>query len=106
MSTCSFQSASSWTRPCCIRTPLKWRAASNVARVMSPPVTTHSSGRVDDAGRQAGGQVFVESGAQVLEPLGLPKMVERAHLRAVGGTGRQGGRCATEAGVTRIAIAL
>src|SRR5882762_924466 len=36
MLACSFQSASSWTRPCCISTRQKCFEASNVSREKSP----------------------------------------------------------------------
>src|SRR5436190_4916720 len=82
MSVCSFQSASSWTRPCCMITRLKCLAGSKVSRLMSLFIFGLLTG-VDYAGIHPGRGAFVQAGTQIGVSLGLIEIVESAHLRFV-----------------------
>src|SRR2546428_8340282 len=102
MAACSFQSASTWTRPCCINTRMKWLPGLNVSRVKSPvmvPVRNPSSvnalpppammlspsagGCENDAGVHRSRDVLIEPDAQVRLALRLVQIVEGAHLGEV-----------------------
>src|SRR5919112_3915869 len=81
---CSFQSASSWTRPCCMSTRVKCLRGSKVSREKSPFIVA-SLGRKDDARVDSGGRELVEARAQVRLALRLEEVVVDAHLRLVVG---------------------
>src|SRR5215510_10091912 len=89
MSCCSFQSASSCTRPCCMRTLLKCLRASNVSRLQSLFIQgSPCEGRlgcVEQAGFETEAQVFVEPCPQMGLALWLEQVMECAHLGLVVG---------------------
>src|SRR4051812_37053051 len=87
MAVCSFQSASSWTRPCCMSTRVKCFKGSKVSREKSPFMMASLS-RKDDARVNSGGRELVEARAQVCLALRLEEVVIDAHLRLVVGPAR------------------
>src|SRR5262249_30020945 len=94
---CSFQSASSCGRPCCIRTRVKCLCGSKLSRLKSPDITVPRSTGENDADIGTGWDVLGEPDAQSVRALRLAQIVEHAHfgliLRTapdlVGANGRQ-----------------
>src|SRR6266566_2977207 len=100
MAACSFQSESSWTRPCCITTRTKCLAGLKVSLVRSavivpnrkpisvptlpppPAMVSTSSGCEDDAGVHRRRNVLFQASEQIRLSLRLVQIVEGAHLGA------------------------
>src|SRR5437016_12324303 len=82
MSICSLESASSCTRPCCMRRLLKCLRASKVLRLLSlfmlRLLVGDLLGDVEDAGLQTEAQIFVEACAQMFLALRFVEIVESA----------------------------
>src|SRR5438876_7211215 len=103
----SFQSESNWTRPCCIKTPLKLSVGLKRCRLMSELMGFSVwLGLVENSGLEAETQIFLEPRAHIAFALRLKKIMKRAHLRFVirAGADLFGGRNAQLA-ITGIAVA-